>query len=234
MKSIIIVLFVLILVTAGAGYFGIPILIRNETAVIKADLQDMKQRFDKIEEFVKNDEEAMKMTQFPPDAEAGKIIKTVNSNAVKIASLEKSLSATKELINKQNGAFDKAISQQKQAIDDSTRKQSEALDSVRKETKGNLQRIEFSASLANFRSHLLRVYVELRSNNIASARGEMDFLNNMLEEARTAAANGDKKAIEQFQATLKKARTEVETDLPATINIINSLWHDMGKLLRKS
>jgi len=128
--------------------------------------------------------------------------------------------------------YDKALSQQKQAIDDLSRKQSEVIDSIRKDAKGNLQRIEFNAAVANFRSYLLRVHVELRSNNIASAKNEMDFLNKVLEEAKTSASDGDKKAVEQFQATLKKARTEVDTDLPATINIVNSLWHDMGKLLR--
>ncbi len=222
MKNIVIVIVVLMVITAGAGYFGIPVLVRNETAGLRSDVQDMKQRMEKMEEFMKSEEEARNMAQLLPDAEAAKVIKTVNSIAVRVSSLEKGVSVTNE-----------AMIKQKETTEESSRKQSEGIEKVSKETKQQLQRIEFSAALANFRSHLLRVHIELRANNIASARNEMDFLNKMFDEARVTVPEKDKKAVEQFQATLKKARAEIDTDLPATINIVNSLWHDMGKLMRK-
>jgi len=43
----------------------------------------------------------------------------------------------------------------------------------------------------------------------------------------------NKKVIEELQGILKKARAELDTDLPATINRIDLLWHEMGKLLKK-
>ena len=48
------------------------------------------------------------------------------------------------------------------------------------------------------------------------------------------ASDENKKAIEELQSTLKKARAEIDTDLPAALNRIDLLWHEMGKLLKKA
>ena len=42
-----------------------------------------------------------------------------------------------------------------------------------------------------------------------------------------------KKAIEELQGTLKKAKDEMDINLPAAINRVDLLWHEMGKLIRR-
>ena len=48
---------------------------------------------------------------------------------------------------------------------------------------------------------------------------------------KTTASDENKKVIEDLQGILKRAKTEIDNDLPAAINRIDLLWHDMGKLL---
>jgi len=38
--------------------------------------------------------------------------------------------------------------------------------------------------------------------------------------------------IDEHRASLEKAKTEIDTDLPLFINRMNAAWHETGKLLR--
>jgi hypothetical protein len=96
MKAVILILlFVFVLI--GAGYFGLPILIEKETASLKAEVQDIKQRLQKIEEITK-------IAPLQPDADFQKVIHTVNALYAKVVSLEdsfkRSTSAIDETIKK--------------------------------------------------------------------------------------------------------------------------------------
>ncbi len=122
----IIFLIVLIIAMAGIGYFGLPILIEKETSELRSDIQDLKQRLQKIEE-------ESKAAPLKPEADVQKVIKI-------------------------DGLFIKAAE---------------------------------------------------------------------------VASDENKKTIKELQDILKKARAEIDTDLPAAINRIDLLWYEMGKLLRK-
>ena len=94
MKTVLVVI-ILIVVVAGIGYFGLPFLINKETVGLRADIQDLKQRLQKMEE-------ESKAAPLKPDANVQEVIKTVNAIFHKMNSLEssfqKGMSATNETI----------------------------------------------------------------------------------------------------------------------------------------
>ena len=204
-----------------------PLLIEKETTGFRAELSDLKERVQKIEAFVQSEEEIRKATQLTPDSDAQRIIKTVNAVSLKLKTLEEST-------NKGISAADEAIKKQKTEMDEAIKSQTEALNKFSKETQKNIQGIQFDASMATIRSHILKVQVELQTRNVATAKAEMELISDMYEKLKSLTTEENRKTIEDLHGTLKKARGELDSDLPAAINRVNLLWHEMGKLLRKA
>jgi hypothetical protein len=217
MKAILIVI-ILIAVGTAIGYFGIPILIDKENAVLKSDVADLKQRLQKIED-------ESKAAPLQPDARIHHVIRTVNALHSKMESFEKSAreTATKT---------DKTIENQKSALDDTTKKLTDEIGSIDKDTKALIQKITFDAAMANIRSHILKARADLQYKNIGTAKNELEHISEAFEKVKTTASDENKKVIEELQGILKKAKTALDNDLPAAVNRIDLLWHEMGALLR--
>ena len=226
MKTVIAVIVLIVFIGAG-GYFGLPLLIDKETTELRMEVRDLKEKVQKIEAFVQSEEDIRKVTQLTPDSDSRMIIKTVNSVSLKLKTLEEST-------NKGIVAADEAIKKQKVEMDEAIKSQAEALNKFNKDTQKNLQGIQFDASMANIRSHILKVQVELQTRNVATAKAEMELVSDMFEKLKSMATEENRKTIEDLHGTLKKASGELESDLPSAINRINLLWHEMGKLLRKA
>ena len=225
-KTVIAVIVLIVFIGAG-GYFGLPFLIDKETTELRLEVRDLKEKVQKIEAFVQSEEDIRKVTQLTPDSDAQRIIKTVNAVSLKLNTLEEST-------NKGISAADEAIKKQKVEMDEAIKSQAEALNKFNKDTQKNLQGIQFDASMANIRSHILKVLVELQTRNVATAKAEMELVSDMFEKLKSMATEENRKTIEDLHGTLKKASGELESDLPSAINRINLLWHEMGKLLRKA
>jgi hypothetical protein len=219
MKTVLVVL-VLILVLAGAGYLGLPILIKQETSGLVTDIQDVKQRLQKIEE-------ESKAAPLPPDADVQKVIKTVNAMYSQIASLEDSL-------KKSSSAIDETIKKQSAMTEEALRKQADTINTIDKETRTKIQGIMFDAAMANIRGHILKARVELVAKNVGTAKAELDLINELFSKASVVASDENKKSIRELQTSLQKAKAEMDTDLPAALNKIDLVWHEMSRLLRKT
>ena len=87
MKTVIPIILGLLLLLAF-GYFGLPIFVDRETVQLRSDIQELKEKVQKMEEFVRGEEEARKSTQLTPDADLQKVIRTVNAFASRVAVLE--------------------------------------------------------------------------------------------------------------------------------------------------
>ncbi|MEW6376363.1 MAG: hypothetical protein AB1502_11330 [Thermodesulfobacteriota bacterium] len=226
MKTVIIVIILLIAAIAGAGYYGLPILIEKETSGLKSEIHDVKERIQKIEDFIKKEEEARKVGQLPSDADIQRIIKTVNTLFSKATSLEESLkrefSSVQETVKKQGTVTEEAL-----------KNQTETMDKSLKEIQSRIQKIMFDAAMATVRGHILKVQVELKSKNLGTAKTELDLIHQIFEKTKMGASDEEKKTIEGLQGALKKAKDEMDMNLPAAINRIDLLWHEMGKLIRK-
>lgn len=219
MKTVLIIILVLVL-SIGAGYFLLPLLIQKETAVLKSEIQDVKQRLERIEK-------SMEIAPLQPDADFQKVIQTVNALHMKVVSLEDSF-------KKSAATLDETMKKQNTANEEALRKQAETIEKITKETQSKLQEIMFDATMALIRGHILKARVEISSRNVGTARSELDLINDLLTEAKSSASGKNKEVIEELQGLLKKARAEIDTDLPAALNKIDLLWYEMSRLLRKT
>lgn len=217
MKTILIMI-LLVAIVLGAGYLGLPVLIKKEAAVLKADIQDLKQKLQKIEE-------ELKAAPLPHDSDTQKVINTVNAMYSKVVNLEDSF-------KKSASSIDETIKNQKATIEEALKKQAETVEKINKETESKLQKSMFNSLMANIRGHVLKVKVELVAKNIGSAKNELSLIDESFEKAKTSASEEIKKVLEELQGTLKKAKEDIDTDLPSASNRIDLLWHEMSKLLR--
>lgn len=216
MKTVLIVLFLFIAVI-GAGYFGLPVLINKETAGLRSEVQDVKQRLQKVEEFTQ-------VAPLQPDADFPKVVKTLNALYARVAKLEDSF-------KKDISATNESLKNQKLNTEETEKKLSETIDKMNKDVNARMQKIMFDARMANIRGHVLKARVEIVSKNVGTAKNELYLINEAFEGAKTLASDDNKKVIEELQATLKKAKAEIDNDLPSALNRIDLLWHEMGKLL---
>ncbi|MEW6738597.1 MAG: hypothetical protein ACOYU2_09310 [Nitrospirota bacterium] len=217
MRAIIVVLVIFL----AAGYFGLmSILVEKEAGKLRSEIQDLRQRLQKIEE-------ESKAAPLQPDADYQKIIKTVNAVYHKLNALE-------DAFKKEMSATSEAMKNQGKASEDALKKQSETIDKLNKETQAKLQKIMFDARMANIRGHIAKARTDLLSRNIATAKNELELIDGVFEALKASVSEEDRKAIEELQATLRKAQSEIDVNLPAAINRIDLLWHEMSKLLRKT
>jgi hypothetical protein len=219
MKTVLVVI-ILLVVVLSAGYLGLPILIEKKTSGLKADVQALKQKLEKM------DEES-KIAPLQPAADTQKIIKVVNSLASKVPALEdsfkKSISTTDETIKKQKTATEEAF-----------KKQTEAIDKIAKDTEAKIQRNMFYALMATIRGDVLKVKLELVAKNVGTARNDLELISGTFEKAKILATEENRKVIDELQGILRKAKVDIDSDLPSAINRIDLLWNEMSRVLRKA
>jgi len=226
MKTVIPLIFVILLLLA-LGYFGLPILVDKETVQLRSDIQELKQKVQKIEEFIQGEEDARKSTQLTPDADLQKVIRTVNAFASRVAVLE---DTWKKDVSDIGNTLDEQQKMQETALN----KQTERIDSIHQGTKSSVQKIQFDAAMANIRVHILKAREDLLYKNIGTAKAEFILISDALEKIKNSAGEENKNMIGEWQGILMSARNEVDSDLPAAMNKIELLWHEMGKLLKRS
>jgi hypothetical protein len=219
MKTVLVAI-VLIVVILSAGYFGLPVLIEKKTAGLRADVQALKQKLEKM------DEES-KIAPLQPTADTQKITKVVNSLASKETALEDSF-------KKGMSATDEAIKKQKTATEEVLKKQIEAIDKITKDTEAKIQRNMFYALMATIRGDVLKVKLELVAKNVGTARNDLELISGTFEKAKTLATEENRKVIDELQGILRKAKVDIDTDLPSAINRIDLLWNEMSRVLRKA
>ena len=226
MKTVIPLVFVILLLLAF-GYFGLPILVSKETVQLRSDIQLLQQKVQKIEEFIRGEEDARNSTQLTPDSDLQKVIRTVNAFASRVAVLE-------DIRKKDLSDIEKKLDELQETQRTALSEQTERIDSMKQETKNSAQKIEFDAAMANIRVHILKARGDLLYKNIGTAKAEFVLISEALEKIKNSASEENRKMIEEFQRILISAKNEVDSDLPAATNKIDLLWHEMGKLLKKS
>lgn len=226
MKTVLFVVLLFVLF-AAAAYYGLPVLIERETGGLRSEVQDLKQRLEKIEAFIKAEEEARKITELKPIADMQTVIRAVNTLSLKLTSLEKSF-------NKGTSETNEILKRYKATTEEVFKKQAGDIDKLTKDIQSRLHKIMFDTKMASIRGHVAKARADLLSRNIATAKTELEVINEVFETLKNTLSDENRKTIEELQSTLKKARSEIDTDLPATINRVDLLWHEMGKLLRKT
>ena len=202
--------FIIAVLLAGLGVGGFYFY--QQTTALKSDVLDLKQRLDRVETFVKSEEEIRKMTQLPADANLPKVITSLNSTSTKVASMD-------DLLKKETSRLEGDI-----------KKQAESIEKLNKETVAMTQKNTFETLMAVIRGHILKIKLELSNKNVGVVKSELDLVNGLLTKATAIATPEQKKAIEEIQAALQKAKTEADTNLPAASSRVDLLWYDVVKI----
>jgi predicted nucleic acid-binding Zn-ribbon protein len=221
MKTILTVI-VLIAFFAVAGYYSLPVLIERETGGLKNEVRDLRERMQKVEDLVRKEEETKRVVPLQPEADVRQIVKTVNGISLQLSSLEKRISGTDEEIKKSQSAREEAL-----------KKQIDEVITMNKEIQTQIQKIRFNNIILSMREQLLKARMDIVSKNIGTAKAELDLLSDAYEKAKAEGSEERRKTLEELQGILNKAKADIDTDLPAAIQRIEILWHEMGTLLRK-
>lgn len=219
MKTTIAIIIALV-IALGAGYFGVPMLMETHTSALRSEVQDLKLKVQKMEDEAKG-------APLPHDAGAGQIIKTVNAVSAKLNSMEESF-------RKDMSSADGLIKKQKTETEEALRKQTEAIEKNLREAQAKAQSVKFKSAIADIREHILKARLETVAKNIGNARAEVDVIDDLLSEVIAFATEENKKTLSDLQTSVKKIKSDIDTDLPSAVNRLNSLWHEMSRLLRKA
>lgn len=226
MRSFLLFILLLVMIIA-AGYYGLPILIEQETSSLYADVQHLKERISKLEDFVRAEEKARESAELPPDADFQHVIQSVNAIASKVISLE-------DAVQKNIAKTDATITEKQTATDEALRMRTETVEKINRDLERTLQSLIFKAELESIRGHLLKTRIELVSRNIGTVKNELDTIFEAFEKIKATADDEKRAVIAELQETLKRARSELDIDLPAATNKIDLVWHELSKLLRKT
>lgn len=218
MKTIIVILIGIAIIAVG-GYFGVNALLTKQENALRLEIKNLEQRVQKIED-------ESKVAPLSPNSDVNKIIKTVNALYLQLKELDNSL-------KKEVASINDSLKNQSENSVMSLKKQSEIIDKNYKEQIQQLKEIKFDAFMANIRSHILKARMELVAKNIGNAKAEIEFIDELLEKTQSSVQEENRKTIIDMQSTIKKIKSEIDSDLPSAINRINTLWHDMGRLIRR-
>jgi anion-transporting ArsA/GET3 family ATPase len=217
MKGVIIAV-IAVVVLAVVGVLGLPVLVDKHIAGLRQDMENVKQRIQTIED-------ESKVAPLGSDADTGKIVKTINALALQVETLESTLTKN---IAEQNDTIQK----QKAAADEAMKKQAESIEKNHAELQSRLDLLRFNAEVENIRQHILKARMEVIAKNLGTARSEIDYIDELFSHVTASAKDGQKQSIDELRVSLKKSKTEIDTDLPSFINRMNAVWHETGKLLR--
>jgi len=202
--------FIITVLLAGLGVGGFYF--HQQTTALRSDVLDLRQRLDRVETFVKSEEEIRKMTELPADANLPKVITSLNSMNTKLS------------------AVDDSFKKEASRLDGNIKKQAESIDRLNKDTVAMTQRNTFDTLMAVIRGHILKVKLELSNKNVGVVKNELDLVNELLTKATAIATPEQKKAIDEIRAALQKAKTEADSNLPAAISRVDLLWYDVVKI----
>ena len=222
MKTVILVLVVVIGMCA-AGYFSFPVLIEQKTAELRAEVGDLRQRLQTAELFIKREEEARKNVRIESGADTATITRAVNALASKVTKLESSIRADMS-------AADTALKEQKSSTAAVLKKQAEALEKESEEIRVQLREAAFKTRMSEVRGRLLKVKTDLLAKNVGTADAEIGVIVETLEKMKESMVPEVKKSLDVVQASLRKARGEMTTDLPSAMKRVDLLWHEIGKI----
>lgn len=217
-------LIVLLGAILAAGYFGLPVLFEREATGIRSDIREIQKRVEKVEEFIKSEEELRKQAYIAPDADFPTVVKSVNALSTRIIAVE---DAVHQKISERD-----TIMRQGASTEDALKEKTESLDKISKDVQTKIQKLTFTSLLENIRGHALKVKLDLVSKNIGTAKNELEGLSGALHKAKELAPEGSREAIEELQGILGKARAEIDTDLQGAVNRVDIIWHDTGKILK--
>lgn len=206
---------------AGAGYYGLPLLIERETATLRSDILQLQERVGAVEGYIQEEKDVRAKAQLPPDADVTSIINGLNDASRKLSALEASF-------QENMGKTEQTFAQMGTATSESFKEESEAIAALKSDVQSRIQKLMLDAAVTAVRTHILKVKVELASQNIGSAKTELDRIVAMLKLAGEYAGEAKESTLKEMTESVQKIKTEVDQDMPVAVNRIDLLWHELS------
>ncbi len=230
MSSFLAGFFASLIIIAAAGYFAFPHLFKAGMADISTEVKALDNRLQKVEAFIKNEEEMRVASHLSKDANVSQIVDKINATVTRLAALE-------DAVSKKESSFTRGIAK----AEESSRKVSEkimadmadlakSIEKEGKEIERLNQKIVLERNIMLVRSHLLRARMELSLKNLDTAKKELDLASDLFASVGIDKDPSWKESIEDIQASFRKAKGEIDLNLPAAIQRIDLLWHDLDRL----
>jgi len=234
MKAAIITV-ILCIVLVVVGYFAVTVMLRNETGPIKTDIQDLKKRMEPLEAFVREEKEARKVAELPPDADLAGIIKSVNSFSRRLAGLgedmKKGFATRDEDFKKEKKNIEETLTKQRSDFEKGLKEQKETLDKLSRSMAAENQRLTYKAAVTNAMTHILKAKTDLNVKNMGKAKEELGLVEPWLVRAKDLAPEDRKKSIDEAVSILSQARADIDMRMPSALDRIDLLWHELSILL---
>ena len=204
------------------GYLALPYLIERETVDLRAEVKEFSQKVEKLETFVSGEEQARKTSRLEPGADAEAIIREINAVSGRLGTLDSKLTRAISRI-------DEAIKDQNSATAAALNRQANALEKEKTELLRQLREVMYKATVAQIRGHLLKIKTDLLARNLGTADAEIEVTVTIIEKAKRDLTPQVQERLESYQSSLKKARNEITSDLPAAMKRIDLIWHESAK-----
>lgn len=225
MKTVIGVILVAVAL-AAAAYFALPLLIEKETQGLRSELADFKQRINKTEAFMDQEEKAQKAAKVKSDAGLPQAIKALNALSSKVSSLEDGL-------KKEAAQKEEMFSKQKALLEESLKKQNDLLDKTNQDNQAKMQKMSIEILIGRIREQILKFKNEVTNKNIGLAKNELETILKTAGQLKDSVGQGKADTMAEVLTLIKKAQAEVDLDLPSAVNRMDLFWQEINKLLKK-
>jgi phage-related minor tail protein len=153
-----------------------------------------------------------------------RVISSLNGVASRIDALDKALA-------RQASVAEGGLRKEKEEREQAAKKQVEDLEKLKKTTQEILQEAELRSEIGQIRNHLLKTKIDLTSRNIGTAKNDLRNVQRALEKFSSKVPEAVKPTVEEAKENVKKAASDVDTDLGAASDRINIAWRELDKLV---
>lgn len=203
----------LFLAVLAAGYFGIPLILERQTEDVRASVRGMEGRLEALEAYIGEEKRAVETTGLLPDSDRGKIVASVNSLSLRLKAAEEGLKmAASSMDAEKNG-----------------RRQFEAELSMK--LSSEVSALSLQIGMLDVMARTIRAKSELEERNIGRAKAELETLEARLAKASETASEEQRRKMNELAAVIKKARAEVETNLPSALSRLDIVWGETAQML---
>jgi hypothetical protein len=222
--------FASLIIIAAAGYFAFPHLLKAGLADINTEVKALDNRLQKAEAFIKNEEEMRVASHLSKDANVSQIVQKINATVTRLAALEDAVSKKESYFKIETAKAEESSKKASEKIMADMADLAKSVETEGKEIERLNQKIVLERNMMLVRSRLLRARMELSLRNLDTAKKELDLASDLFTSAGIDKNPSWKEPVEDIQASFRKAKGEIDLNLPAAIQRIDLLWNDLDRL----
>ena len=216
-----------LLLVAVAGYFGLPHYLKTATADISTALKALDERVQKAETFIKAEEEGRVASQLTKDANFSQIVDRINATTKRLAIIEETMKKRETSFKDETARIEDYYKKVTDKLRADLADQAKSIVKVNEETDRLNQKIALERNILLVRSRILRARMELSLKNLDTAKKELDLASELFAKAGVDKIPAWKESFEGIQASFRKTKMEIDLNLPAAIQRMDLLWHDL-------